>query len=73
MFVHASGGYGSPFVTLVGVLEAVFEGVSVGEAGGLGAACRVLARGRALVLSGIHGEDTGAGHTGSSFCNSFRG
>ena len=67
-----SGVYGAPGVECVHVLEAVIDVLSVGEVGGRGAACGVLAQGRALALSGHQWRDTGAGHTGSLLVNSLR-
>ena len=46
LFDDGSGVYGSPLVELVGVREAVYEGVSSGEARAPGAGSAVLARGR---------------------------
>jgi len=73
VFVNASGGYGSPLVTLVGILEAGVDGVSGGEAGAQGGASVMLTRGRALVLSGRHGCDMGEVGTGWCLGNSCRG
>jgi len=73
VFDNGGDGYGSRLVTFSSVLEAVDEGVLSGEARARGVVSGRLARERALVLSGNYGEDTGAGHTGSSLCISCRG
>jgi len=52
LFDYDSGGYGSPLVEGVRILEAALEGVSGGEAGGRSAACVRLSQERALAFSG---------------------
>ena len=65
-----SGGYGSPFVECVCVLEAVCYAVSGGAVTGRGAASTVLEDGRSPALPGVNGEDKGACCTGSRVSNS---
>ena len=73
VFDNFRGGYGQRLVAFVGVLGAVDDALSGGEARVQGAVSVLLARGCSLSCSGVHGGDKGAVCTGMSFCNSCCG